>query len=99
MKVNGRDTGPIPPGRPVGPRAEHPPQNDRLTTQKAEKVAKLDRVEISSAGRARSDALAPVPSSQPDRLEEVRRRLLASAYDSDDVIGEVARRILDRGDV
>lgn len=35
----------------------------------------------------------------PERLAELRRRLLDGAYDSLDVIDEVARRILARGDL
>ena len=32
-------------------------------------------------------------------LQDIRQRVLQGAYDTDSVVGEVARRILDRGDI
>lgn len=60
---------------------------------------KLDRVEISDAGRARASSLEPTVPGTRERLAEVRRRVLTGAYNADAVVGEVARRIIDRGDV
>ena len=53
--------------------------------------------------RARPDlAASPVreePRLTPDRIAEVRRRLRRGVYDSEEVAAEVARRILERGDL
>lgn len=68
-------------------------------TRSPSQVEKRDRVEISDAGRARTTRLEPTASGEQGRLAEVRRRVMTGAYDADGVVGEVARRILDRGDV
>ena len=68
-------------------------------TRSPSHVEKHDRVEISDAGRARTTRLEPTASGEQGRLAEVRRRVMTGAYDADGVVGEVARRILDRGDV
>jgi Anti-sigma-28 factor, FlgM len=63
-------------------------------------VEKLDRVEISAAGRAKAAGrLEPVAPDAANRLAEIRQRVLSGAYDADAVVGDVAQRILDRGDV
>jgi hypothetical protein len=59
----------------------------------------VDRVEISSVGRARSARLDPVAPGAQDRLAEIRQRVLQGAYDTDAVVADVARRLLERGDV
>lgn len=103
MKIDGGDSGPVRPGRPVEIAGQAPDRGEGRARQKprvnAHSVERTDRVEISGAGRARAAALAPVPHDSPDRLAEVRRRLLTDAYNSDDVAGAVARRIVERGDV
>ena len=45
------------------------------------------------------NAIKALPSDTKDRLQQVRQRVLSGAYDIDHVVSEVARRILDRGDV
>ena len=55
---------------------------------------RTDTVEISDAGRAKS-----ATGAQAERLQEIRARVLQGAYDTDAVVAEVARRILDRGDI
>ncbi len=98
MKIQGGNGGPQRPDRarevttqPVDPR-------ERRGARTPSQIEKYDRVEISDAGRAKASRTEPTPDS-PERLNEIRRRVLAGAYDTDAVVGEVARRILDRGDV
>ena len=43
--------------------------------------------------------MATVPDARAERLSAIRERILRGAYDTDEVVGEVARRILDRGDL
>ncbi len=66
-------------------------------------VSKVDRVEISDAGRALaakggSDAGAPAGMSA-ERLAELRQRVMSGAYNSLEVVDQVARRMLDVGDI
>ena len=112
MKIHGSNNGPqrperskdvtsLPIDRADRGRGVHsqPIDNKPVHTQAAQ-VEKLDRVEISDAGRAKATArLAPTEPGTGDRLAEIRRRVLSGAYDTDQVVAEVANRILDRGDV
>jgi anti-sigma28 factor (negative regulator of flagellin synthesis) len=94
MKINGGNNGPI---RPDAARDERLPVSDK--TSSSATLARVDKVEISEAGRAKAaETIAPNGSRQA-RLQEIRERILQGAYDTDEVVGEVARRILDRGDL
>jgi|SRR5689334_18546936 len=95
MKINGGTNGPV---RPDARRDE------RITvankTQSGDRTnARTDTVEISDAGRAKAAEVATAPDARAERLEAIRERILKGAYDTDEVVGEVARRILDRGDL
>ncbi|MGQ0766234.1 MAG: hypothetical protein ACT4OZ_11265 [Gemmatimonadota bacterium] len=101
MKIDGRDSGPVRPGRhaEIAGRSMDGGGTRQKPRPNAQSAERPDRVEISSVGRSRAASLTPVPHTSPDRLAEVRRRLLIDAYNSDDVAGEVARRIVDRADI
>jgi hypothetical protein len=60
-----------------------------------------DRVEISDAGRALAarDGSAEASSLSSERIAELRQRVLDGAYDSLEVVDQVARRILATGDL
>ena len=60
-----------------------------------------DAVELSPAAQARvaSPTDPASPTLAPERIAEIRHRIQSGAYDSLEVVDEVARRILDRGDV
>lgn len=99
MKINGGNKGPV---RPEAPREVRGTSTDAAakSRQKAtEGSARNDRVEISEAGRAKGARVEPTTPGQADRLQEIRQRILSGAYDADTVVSEVARRILDRGDL
>lgn len=92
MKINGGSTrGILPPSvRESGAGA----------AEKAEQGAgkpRTDSVELSEAGRAK--AAESVSDPRAARLLEIRQRILHGAYDTDAVVAEVARRIIDRGDL
>jgi hypothetical protein len=66
-------------------------------------VPKVDRVEISDAGRALAaqggaESGAPTEMSA-ERLAELRQRVMSGAYNSLEVVDQVARRMLDAGDI
>ena len=92
MKINGGNNGPI---RPDGARNDRGSVTDR-TEQGGVSTTRVDTVEISDAGRAKA---AESTSTRSPRLQEIRERILRGAYDTDVVVAEVARRILDRGDL
>ena len=65
-----------------------------------------DRVQISSAGRALATQAAvsaghaaEAQGLSPARVAEIRGRILQGAYNSVEVVDQVARRMLDRGDI
>ncbi len=78
---------------------------EKASAQPVPALERTDRVEISDAGREKAshvDAAAtgqPTPELSPERIAEIRRRILEGAYESVDVVGDVARRMLERGDV
>ncbi|HEU4630502.1 MAG TPA: flagellar biosynthesis anti-sigma factor FlgM [Gemmatimonadaceae bacterium] len=67
---------------------------------------RVDRVEISDAGRALSAQSASEAPTAPagdelsaERLTELRQRVLGGAYNSLEVVDQIARRMLQRGDL
>lgn len=64
-----------------------------------------DRVQISEAGRAlAAQASESTDSSNraelsPERVAVIRQKILEGAYNSVGVVDEVARRMLERGDI
>lgn len=91
MKINGGSNGPIRPDATRDERLQAPNKTDSSS-----KPSRVDTVEISDAGRAKA---ADSAASRDARLQAIRERILRGAYDTDDVVAEVARRILDRGDL
>ncbi len=65
--------------------------------QPAQRSRREDRVQISDAGRAK--AAEATGGLDPQRVTEVRRKVLEGAYNSVNVVDTVARRILEQGDV
>jgi anti-sigma28 factor (negative regulator of flagellin synthesis) len=94
MKIKGGGSGPI---RSDATRDERIPGQNK--TDAGGSRARVDKVEISTAGKARAAGSAAAPNARAARLQDIRERILRGAYDTDEVVGEVARRILDRGDL
>lgn len=72
----------------------------------ASSAPRNDRVQISDAGRAlaaqaASSAanMATADGLSPDRVAQIRNRILEGAYNSVEVVDQVARRMLERGDI
>lgn len=65
----------------------------------ASPVTRADSVQISEAGRELAARGGEGPELSPERIAEVRRRILEGAYSSTAVVGQVAQNILARGDV
>ena len=103
MKINGS---PYELPRPVGPAASPTGVPGRKETQpepaaSPSRSTRSDSVEISSAGRALAGAESSEAGTSltPERLAELRQRVLEGAYNSVELADQVARRLLERGDV
>ena len=104
MKVNGKNLEGIRPeqAKPVRETTAAPVANPPAKPEV--KPDRSDKVQISDAGRALAESLQPSAAENtvelsPERVAEIRKRLLEGAYESVHVVDEVARRILGRGDV
>ncbi len=100
MKIYDRNYGPIRPDRPADNREKEGVQKDRAPGILPVDNGRSDKVEISDAARKLAkDVISALPADAKDRLAQVRQRVLSGAYDIDQVVSEVAQRILKRGDV
>ncbi|MFY7921785.1 MAG: flagellar biosynthesis anti-sigma factor FlgM [Gemmatimonas sp.] len=94
MKVNGYISNLRP--TPISTQAIPRPAQE-VTQSPATKPVKSDSVQISDEARRlnaeQRDAL------NPERVAELRQKVLTGAYNSLDVVDQVARRILTRGDL
>ncbi len=99
MKIQGGNNGPMRPDRSRDVSIQPTDARDQGGKRTPANIEKLDRVEISDAARAKASRPESTTPATQERLAEVRRRVLGGAYDADTVVGEVAKRIIDRGDV
>ena len=91
-------TGPASPVTPVRDDGRRTP--DRAPERRAARGD--DRIEISDEGRAMASGEVeqlPPGTLAGDRLMDVRRRVQARYYDAPEVAEQVARRIIERGDL
>jgi negative regulator of flagellin synthesis FlgM len=65
------------------------------------RASRGDRVQISDAGRALAAQAngGAREALSPERVAEVRERILSGAYNSLDVVDQVARKMLASGDI
>ena len=70
-------------------------------TEPASPVQRGDKVQISDAGRALAAQAANPARGEltAERVSEVRERILSGAYDSLEIVDQVARRMLASGDI
>jgi len=97
MRINGSNFDPI---RPERPTTSAVPDNGRPSSSSGVQPtgsdpARSDSVQISSAGRS----LAASAQLDPERTAELRTKVLTGAYNTLDIVDQVARRILSRGDL
>ena len=100
MRINGNSFEPI---RPDRPSTSAVPENGRSNSSSSSSSvqpsgadsARSDSVQISSAGRS----MAASAALDPERTAELRTKVLAGAYNQLDIVDQVARRMLSRGDL
>jgi negative regulator of flagellin synthesis FlgM len=78
----------------------------KAAAQPTTPVARPDSVQISDAGRALAAQAASATQASSvrgelsaERISEIRQKILDGAYNSLDVVDEVARRMLASGDI
>ena len=103
MKINGKSLDVLRPAatRPVG--GAQGPSTDASAAQPTKtsgtSAGRSDSVQISDAGRAlATGGPSGTGSLSAERVAELRKRVLEGAYNSANVVDQVAKRILERGD-
>ncbi|MEQ1692107.1 MAG: flagellar biosynthesis anti-sigma factor FlgM [Gemmatimonas sp.] len=102
MRINGGIFDPLRPDRAApnaDPSAARP--GDQGGAVPAPSTKKSDSVQISDAGRSLAGRVAKEQQVDfdPERVAELRAKVLTGAYNTLDVVDQVARRILTRGDL
>jgi anti-sigma28 factor (negative regulator of flagellin synthesis) len=95
MRINGTSLDPLRPTPASIPAVPRPAQD--VVQSPATKPVKSDSVQISDAGRRMSTEQAN--ALDPERVSELRTKVLTGAYNTLDIVDQVARRILMRGDL
>lgn len=104
MKINSSIFDPLRPDRGApaeAPRTERSTGNAKPVSPAAPVSPRRDSVQISDsartlAQRAESEERATM---DPQRVSEIRQKVYQGAYNTLDVVDQVARRILTRGDI
>ena len=98
MKINGSIFDPLRPDRATpGPTPAESRPTEPAPTPGA---VKSDSVQFSTAGRSLAGSLQGAQDAfDPERVAELRNKVLTGAYNTLDVVDQVARRILSRGDL
>ena len=69
-------------------------------TQPMSPANRGDQVQISDAGRALAAKAEETPGAlTPERISEIRERIISGAYNSLEIVDQVARKMLASGDV
>ena len=101
MRINGGIFDPLRPDRAAPASSPSPGRPTTSPTQSdAPASPKSDSVSFSSAGRALAGRVASVDAAfDPERVAELRTRVMTGAYNTLDIVDQVARRMLTRGDL
>lgn len=101
MQINGKGRidpnalGAVKPGAPE--RNAPAPRPDAVSS--TPERAKQDSVAFSDEARALASGTSTRAAASSERIEDVKQRVLLGAYNTAEMAGEVARRILQRGDI
>ena len=100
MRIENR---PIELNRSHGVDGTKPETASRQAVTAAAAASRADQVQISDAGRALAAQVEGKDGAREglsaERVSEIRQRIYEGAYNSVEVVEEVARRMLERGDV
>jgi anti-sigma28 factor (negative regulator of flagellin synthesis) len=101
MQINGK--GGIDPNalngvRPGAAERSAPPKRSDAVASSPERP-KQDTVSFSDEARALASGSSTRAASSTERIEDVKQRVLLGAYNTAEMAGEVAKRILQRGEL
>ncbi len=102
MRINGSMFDPLRPDRPAATGSPTQGRPNETTAQpNTTAPVKSDSVTISDSGRSLVSRLEADANStfDPERVAELRTKVLTGAYNTLDVVDQVARRMLTRGDL
>ena len=100
MRIDPSSIAPVRPERPVPANGDGQKSSTNGEPAGESRGARGDSVQISSAGQSFAGRSERVMGELDDqRVSELRARVLGGAYDALDMVDEVARRILARGDL
>lgn len=100
MRIDRSSLESLRPERPISANADQQKSQNPNAAVPGEPAPRSDSVQISAAGQSlagRSERA--MGDMDPDRVSALRARVLGGAYDALDVVDEVARRILARGEL
>ena len=101
MQINGKGRidpnalGGVKPGTSDRGAATRPTENVATAPERP----KQDTVSFSDEARALASGSSTRAAASSERVEDVRQRVLLGAYNTAEMAGEVAKRILQRGDL
>lgn len=102
MKINGSIFDPLRPDRSAPlDRSSGKPTGDAQKSANTPATKRTDSVQISDTARSMAAKAQTEKTDQmdPTRVADLRRKVYEGAYNSLDVVDQVARRVLARGDV
>ena len=100
MRINGNMFDPLRPDRATPSTNPAVPRPGEQGGPAGPSSAKSDRVQFSEAGRSMARAEKDQQAQfDPERVAELRTKVLTGAYNTLDVVDQVARRIISRGDL
>jgi negative regulator of flagellin synthesis FlgM len=101
MQLNGKgriDSGVLGSITPVGADRKAPAPRGDAAASGVDRP-KQDTVSFSDEARALADGSSTLAAASAERLADVKQRVMMGAYNTAEMAGEVARRILQRGDL
>jgi anti-sigma28 factor (negative regulator of flagellin synthesis) len=101
MQINGKggiDPRALTGVRPGAPERDAPPKRTDAVASSPERN-RQDTVSFSDEARALSTGTSIRAKASTERVEDVKQRVLMGAYNTTEMAGEVAKRILQRGDI
>lgn len=101
MKINGPKDPIIPAGgaRDIRDAQQAPARQAKPADVVTQRKTPQDSVSISDEARKLAEQAGPSAELSPERAAEIRKKILDGAYNSAEMAGEVAKRILRSGDV
>jgi len=99
MVIERIGAGAVRPPTPADVRGVKGTADDESPSERSAEGERSDSVELSQQGLARAAEMSEENSVSTERMTEIRDRIAAAAYDEPSVAAEVARRLIESGDL